>query len=96
MDKLLQNIMTFYVSAMSIVINNGLIESEKLQVYSMGATNCDSLDLRKLLSSSSTNEPQKLDVVDFKSSISNIIVYFAEKFCSVCVNFAFVAFVVHC
>uniref|UniRef100_F1KY24 Very long-chain fatty acid transport protein n=1 Tax=Ascaris suum TaxID=6253 RepID=F1KY24_ASCSU len=59
-------------SAMSIVINNGLIESEKLQVYSMGATNCDSLDLRKLLSSSSTNEPQKLDVVDFKSVLSFI------------------------
>uniref|UniRef100_A0A9J2P4Z0 Very long-chain fatty acid transport protein n=1 Tax=Ascaris lumbricoides TaxID=6252 RepID=A0A9J2P4Z0_ASCLU len=59
-------------SAMNIVINNGLIESEKLQVYSMGATNCDSLDLRKLLSSSSTNEPQKLDVVDFKSVLSFI------------------------
>uniref|UniRef100_A0A914RUP0 AMP-dependent synthetase/ligase domain-containing protein n=1 Tax=Parascaris equorum TaxID=6256 RepID=A0A914RUP0_PAREQ len=45
----------------------------------MGATNWDSLDLRNILCSSSTNEPQKLDVVDFKSSISNIVVYFVEK-----------------
>uniref|UniRef100_A0A915AC12 Very long-chain fatty acid transport protein n=1 Tax=Parascaris univalens TaxID=6257 RepID=A0A915AC12_PARUN len=59
-------------SAMNAVINNGLIENKKLQVYSMGATNWDSLDLRNILCSSSTNEPQKLDVVDFKSVLSFI------------------------
>ncbi|KHN88925.1 Long-chain fatty acid transport protein 4 [Toxocara canis] len=58
---------------MNNTISEGLIERKQLKVYSIEATKSQSIiDLRSLFNTTSTNEPQNFDAVDFKSVLSFI------------------------